>query len=52
METLKVEVQRLCELGALKKVNRSEWAAPSFVIPKKDGAARFILDFRELNKRI
>ena len=28
-ETLKQEVQRLCELGVLKKVNRSEWAAPT-----------------------
>mgnify|MGYP000411856084 FL=1 len=52
METLKVEVDRLCELGVLKKVNRSQWAAPTFLIPKKDGSVRFISDFRELNKRI
>ena len=51
-ETLKFEVSRLVDLGVLKKVNRSEWAAPSFIIPKKDGTARFINDFRELNKRI
>jgi len=51
-DTLKVEVERLCELGVLKKVNRSEWAAPTFIIPKKDGSVRFISDFRELNKRI
>ena len=50
--TLKMEVERLCELGVLKKVNRSEWAAPTFIIPKKDGSVRFISDFRELNKRI
>ena len=51
-DTLKHEVERLCEIGVLKRVNRSEWAAPTFVIPKKDGSVRFISDFRELNKRI
>ena len=52
LETLKLEVQRLCDVGVLKRVNRSEWAAPTFIIPKKDGSVRFISDFRELNKRI
>ena len=51
-ETLKTELQRLCSIGVLKKVNRSEWAAPIFIIPKKNGTVRFINDFRELNKRI
>jgi transposase InsO family protein len=30
----------------------SEWAASSFIQPKKDGRVRFLTDFRELNKRI
>jgi hypothetical protein len=51
-QTLRHEVERLCQIGVLKKVNRSEWAAPTFIIPKKDGSVRFISDFRELNKRI
>jgi hypothetical protein len=51
-ETLKIEVNRLVEAWVLQKANRSEWAAPTFIIPKKDGSVRFISDFRELNKRI
>ena len=50
--TLKKEVERLCQLGVLKKVNRSAWAAPTFIIPKKNQTVRFISDFWELNKRI
>ena len=50
--TMKLEVQRLCNLGVLKKVNRSEWAAPTFIIPKNNGLVRFISDFRQLNQRI
>ena len=51
-QTLRDEVQRLVKIGVLRKVNRSEWAAPTFIIPKKDATVRFISDFRELNKRI
>ena len=47
-----MEVDRSVEIGALGRVNCSEWAAPSFVIPKKDGTVHFINNFREFNKRI
>jgi Reverse transcriptase (RNA-dependent DNA polymerase) len=47
-----VEVEWLVEVGVLKQVNRSEWAAPTFIIPKKDGSIRFISNFCELNIRI
>ena len=50
--TLKQEVERLVELGVLKHINHSQWAAPTFIIPKKDGTVRFISDFRQLNTRI
>ena len=46
------EVERLCKIGVLRKVNESEWAAGTFLIPKKNQQIRFISDFRELNKRI
>ena len=45
---LRVEVQRLCDIGVLTKVNDSEWGAPTWVIPKKDRqTVRFLSDFRE-----
>ena len=49
-ETLKKELDRLCKLGVLKKNSDSTWAAPTFIIPKKNGTVRFISDFRYLNK--
>ena len=51
-EVLIKELNRLCELGVLKSEGASEWASPSFIIPKKDMTVRFISDFREVNKRI
>ena len=35
VETTKQEVQRLCDLGVLKWQDDSEWALPTFIIPKK-----------------
>ena len=50
--TFKQELDRIEYLKVIKKVNRSQWGAPTFIIPKKDSTVRFISDFRELNKRI
>jgi hypothetical protein len=49
-KTLKVEIDRLVELGVLKWTKADEWAAPTFLFPKKDGSVRFISDFRKLNE--
>jgi hypothetical protein len=40
-EIIKKEVERLCQLGVLERQPASEWASPSFIIPKKDNTIRF-----------
>jgi hypothetical protein len=44
-ETIIKEVERLCQLGVLVRQPASEWASPSFIIPKKDKTIRFLSDF-------
>ena len=51
-ESLTIEVNRLINIGVLKRKSTCKWAAPTFIIPKKNGTVRFISDFRELNKII
>jgi len=50
--TLMKEIDRLVSIGVLKRQTSSEWASPTFIIPKKDMTVRTISDFWELNKRI
>jgi len=51
-DTLRKEVERLVEIGVLKRQPTSEWVSPTFIIPKKNKTVRFISDFREVNKHI
>ena len=51
-DTIMKEIKRLIELGVLEWQPSSEWAAPSFIQPKKNKTVRFLTDFRELNKRL
>jgi hypothetical protein len=46
------EIDRLVSIGVMKWQPYSQWASPSFIIPKKDLSVRTISDFRELHKRI
>ena len=46
---MKTECDRLVKLGVLEECQESEWAAPTFIIPKKNNTVRFISDFRKLN---
>ena len=48
----KKEIDRLTSIGVLKKSHDSEWAAPTFIQPKKTGDVRVLTDFRQLNKFI
>ncbi len=51
-ETTIKELNRLVTLGVVEFQPGSEWASPSFIIPKKDGTVRMITYFREVNKRL
>jgi hypothetical protein len=46
------EIIRLCNIGVLEWQPSSQWASPTFIIPKKDSTVCAISDFRELNERI
>jgi hypothetical protein len=43
------EIVRLVDIGVLEEDFPSEWASPSFAIPKKNGTIRVVTDFRKLN---
>ena len=47
--TTKKEIERLQSIGVLKRDHNSQWAAATFVIPKKTGDVRVVTDFRKLN---
>jgi hypothetical protein len=51
-DTIIKEVERLCELGVLERQRASEWASPSFILPKKDRNVRFLSNFCRVNKRL
>ena len=42
-------MHRLTQIGVFEKNPDSEWAAPTFIQPKKTGDVRILTDFRKLN---
>ena len=50
MQVFLQEFKHLIDKGVLEHVPRSEWAFPTFIIPKKDGRVRWVSNFRKLNK--
>jgi len=51
-ETFKRELQHLIREGALRPFRATDWAFPTFLIPKKNDRVSWISDFRELNDLI
>ena len=47
----KEECKRFEEADIWEHIIDSEWAAPSFIVPKKTQDVRVVTDFRELNKQ-
>jgi hypothetical protein len=47
-----MELNHLVRIGVLASQQVSEWASPSFIIPKKDGRVRWISNLCQLNKVI
>jgi hypothetical protein len=49
-QLLKDEVQQLVDFGVLRKLNRSEWACPMFMILQSDKLVRLFADLRAQKK--
>ena len=50
LKDFKHELDTLLLLDIIEPVLVSEWAFPSFLVPKKDGTAHFVSDFCLLNQ--
>jgi hypothetical protein len=52
LKTFKTKLNHFVRIGVLASQQESEWASPSFIMPKKDSRIRWISNLRQLNKVI
>jgi hypothetical protein len=52
LKTLKKELDHLVRIAVLAAQQESEWASPSFIIPKKNSRVRWISNLYQINKAI
>jgi len=50
VEAVKLEIKRLMEVGAIRKIFFPEWLANTVVVRKKNGKWRVCVDFTDLNR--
>lgn len=51
-EIVKVEQQKILDVGFIYPISNSEWVSPLVIVPKKGGKWRVYVDYKELNSAI
>ena len=49
-EIVKIELQKLLNVGFIYPISDCQWVSPLVVVPKKNGKWRICVDYIELNK--
>lgn len=49
-DIVKIELQKILDVGFIYPIVDSEWVSPLVVVPKNNGKWRICVDYREINK--